>query len=170
MDLDALDGADGTCSRENSAWDTLELGNHSVEELVGSDKDDESCVLNYILETGGGNEVLGEVDIWEVSLVAVGLVDDLGELLAVDLLLADPHANFGVEVVIAAPGVLSSDLGQGSSPRAGSDDCDLVLATDEWRGWERNKGSTVGGGEARSDLDLLEDWHKAGGGWSSGSR
>jgi hypothetical protein len=90
----------------------------------------------------------------------VGLVDDLGELLAVDLecgvryvahrtkctaallfthlLLADPHADLRVELAGALGDVLSGNLSESGTPAARADDSDLVQTASKRRsrkGW-----------------------------------
>lgn len=85
VDLYTLDGGDGTSTGGDCARDALEVGDDSVKELVGSDKDDECGVLDNIDKVWNGTEVLGKLDVGEIPRVEVGLVDHVGELLAVDL-------------------------------------------------------------------------------------
>ena len=53
-------------------------------------------------------------------------VDDVGEVLAVDLLLVDPHSHLIVELV-AVEHVAADDLGNRRAPIARADNGDLLL-------------------------------------------
>lgn len=63
---------------------------------------------------------------WEILDVLVLGVDDLGELLAVDHLLEDPHVDLLHEHVRVLGGVLTHQLCDGGAPIPGTHDADLL--------------------------------------------
>lgn len=55
------------------------------------DEDEECGVLDNVLQVGSGSQVLWEGNVGEVSRVLVSSVDDIGEFLAVDLIVSTVH-------------------------------------------------------------------------------
>ena len=58
VDLNTLDGGNGSGTRQDGV-PSLELGQDGVDELMGSDKDEEGSVLDNILEMGDATRLLG---------------------------------------------------------------------------------------------------------------
>lgn len=97
VDLDTLDGGDGSCTRSDGLI-SVQVVQDSVEELVGHAKDNQGGVLDDIPEMRDGDQVSGQSNVGQVSRVLVSTVDDVGQFLAVDLeaqvsclFLADTH-------------------------------------------------------------------------------
>lgn len=84
LDLHTLDRRDSSCARVDSVG-ALELVQHSVEELVGHDEDEEGSVLDDVFQVRDGGEVFGEGNVGKVTGVLVSSVDDIGEFLSVHL-------------------------------------------------------------------------------------
>lgn len=49
------------------------------------DKDDQTCSLDNLFQVSDGDQVLGQLDIRQVSLILVRRVDDLGQVSALYL-------------------------------------------------------------------------------------
>lgn len=114
-DVEALQARDGSGIGLDVA---LELVANVFEELVGHVEDNNVGVLGGVHNRGHGDEVLGQLDRGQVLDVLMLLVDDLGQVLAIDLFLMHPHANGGLENVRQLSGVFGHDLCHSSAPKS----------------------------------------------------
>merc|ERR1719364_383792 len=122
LELDALDEGD----RAAALGHTRHLRADAPEELVGQHEDEQRGSLHGVREVGVGDDVVRELDARQVLDVLVLGVDDVGQVLAVDALLEDPHGHLVVELV-AIEHVAPDNLGDGRAPVARANDANLLF-------------------------------------------
>lgn len=103
----------------------LQLGDDSWEELVGDVEDDDVCALDGVEQVWISHQILWQLDVWQVLDVLVLCVDDVGEVLAANGLLEDPHVDSCGKEILVDGRVLGDDLGDGGAPVTRADDGDL---------------------------------------------
>lgn len=111
--VQTLEAGDGSSLGVDMA---LELLAHTSQELMGQVEDDDVGALHGLEQIRLGNEVVGQLDLWQVSHVFVLRVEDVGEVLAVDLFLSDPDADFVFKEFGVGGSVFGDDFGDGGSP------------------------------------------------------
>jgi hypothetical protein len=126
----------------------LDGDQHAAQELVRHAEDEDVGAAHGVLEVRHGDDVLRQLVAGQVLDVLVLGVDDLRELLAVHLLLEDPHVDVALERLGQVLGVLADDAGDGRAPVAGAHETDLLRhggVLGRWRG-RRNalKGANSG--------------------------
>mmetsp|Transcript_1087 Transcript_1087/g.2481 ORF Transcript_1087/g.2481 Transcript_1087/m.2481 type:complete len:360 (+) Transcript_1087:555-1634(+) len=94
VELNALDEGDSA-----AALAELDVVPLLRDELVRHDKDQHSRVLASACEVRISDDVLGELDALEVLDILMLLVDDFGQIAAVNLLLVHPHAHLILELL-----------------------------------------------------------------------
>lgn len=93
---------------------------------MGHDKDEDRCALDGLEDLWYGDNVLGQLNVWQVANVLVCAVDDLGQLAAVDRLLVHPHVDRLLKQA-AVLRVLAHDARDGAAPVARAQDADAFL-------------------------------------------
>ena len=94
IEVDALDGRERLGARGDGG---LNSGHQRLEELVGEAEANHRRSLDGLLQRRLSDDVRRELGTLEVLDVLIGLVDDLGERLAVDHLLVHVHRHLGVK-------------------------------------------------------------------------
>lgn len=121
IDVNTLDQGDGLGVGADIA---LELLADACDELVRNNKDKHSGITAGLEQIRAGDNVLRQLDSWEIFDVLMLGVDDLGQVASVDLLLKDPHLDL-VVILVEELDVASNDLGDSGTPVARSNESDL---------------------------------------------
>ena len=110
---------------------------------MGEDEDEDRCTLRRLGQVSLRVHVLGELGVGQVLDVHVRLVDNVCEVLAIDLLLVDPHVDLGLEEIMARR-VRTNDARDGRSPVAGADDANLLGSHDSATKVHQKRGTRGG--------------------------
>mmetsp|Transcript_5873 Transcript_5873/g.13665 ORF Transcript_5873/g.13665 Transcript_5873/m.13665 type:complete len:242 (-) Transcript_5873:21-746(-) len=139
IEVDALDGRKRLGARGNGGLDS---GHQRLKELVGQAEANHRRSLDGLLQRWLGDHVRCELGSLEVLDVLVGLVDDLGERLAVDHLLVHVHGHRGVKLGLLER-IPAQDAHERRAKVARADHGDLLLASGgvHARGMARNSGN-----------------------------
>ncbi|KAH3668430.1 hypothetical protein OGAPHI_002184 [Ogataea philodendri] len=102
---------------------TGNVTHHShMEELVGNVEDDDICIRTGIHNIRNGNDVLWELNSWEVLHIFMLSVNDLGQFATLHLFFENPHFHGLVELLRSLSGIFSNNLGNRRSPITRSHD------------------------------------------------
>lgn len=94
----------------------LELLADTSQELMGQVEDNDVGTLDGLEQIRLGDQVVRKFDFREVSHVLVLSVENVGQVLAVDLLFSNPDSNLGLKELGVSSAVLGDNLGDGGSP------------------------------------------------------
>lgn len=111
--VQTLEAGDGSSLGVDVA---LELLADTSEELMGQVEHNDVGALDGLDEIRLGNQVVRKFDFGEVSHVFVLGVEDVGQVLAVDLLFSHPDLDLGVKELRVSSAVFGDDFGDGGSP------------------------------------------------------
>lgn len=139
VEVDALDKRNGDGIGGNFSLEGL---TSSGQELMRKDENEDITALGGIDEVGDGDDVGRQGVVGEVLDVAVVLVNDFGELAAIDDLLVDPHGD-GILVVFEAGDVAADYHGGGRPPVTGTYNAHALHGGCDggfWRGRDRMGG------------------------------
>lgn len=127
-DIDALDAGDTAGVGQDLPLDRFTC---LVDELVRQVEDEQSAVLDRVLQGRVGVQVGGQANSWKIFHVLVCAVNHVGQLVCalqiraivrgvlgdLDVLLKHPHFDLLLKDVRVAGGIFGDDLGDGGTPK-----------------------------------------------------